>query len=70
MSKIGITTVARIIAERDKLTLDEAIEEVTNCVQEMKIALHDDEGLDALEDIIMDMLGLEPDYIEELIDIF
>ena len=56
-----------ILMKRDNLSLNEA----TNLFEEVQIevmaAIFNGEGLLAVEDIIADELGLEPDYFEDLL---
>lgn len=55
--------VVEILMKRDGLTKDEAVKEV----QDTQIAVEDALVIgdsDAVEDIIADYLGLEPDYID------
>lgn len=59
--------IIEILMKRDNLSLNEAtnlFEEVQNEVME---AIANGDGLLAIENIIADELGLEPDYFEDLI---
>lgn len=55
----------RILVDRDGLSLEEAEKEAS----EVKVAIHEAmmNGEDP-EEVFMDMTGLEPDYLEELLD--
>ncbi len=60
----GIKRVAAIIAKRDGTSLEDAIERVKECREAMLEALgHEDDP----EEVLADELGLEPDYIFDLI---
>lgn len=62
--KSGIERVAAIIAKRDGITQAEAIERVKECRDAMLEALgHDDDP----EEVLAYELGLEPDYIFDMI---
>lgn len=58
--------IIRILMERDGLTYEEAKEAYEDCKSEMMDAL---EGTSCLspDEVLQDMLGLEPDYIFDLI---
>ena len=60
-----IEKVARIIARRDDMLLDEAIELVQEAVDAVRDAVFEG-GADA-EELWMEMLGLEPDYMLDFI---
>lgn len=66
----GIEKVAKIIARRDGISMEDAIDEVTNCAEEMASAIENGAGIEDVYDMIMDDLGLESDYIEEMLDMF
>lgn len=59
--------VVQILMKRDKLVLNDAIQQVLDTAAEMLDAIA--EGDDP-EEILMDNLGLEPDYIFEIIDLY
>lgn len=58
--------VVRILMNRDGMTETEAREAVQDCVDMMEEAIQEGHYLEA-EDIFMDELGLEPDYIFDVI---
>ena len=53
--------------ERDSITKEEAKEQVEAVKLLLEEAIEDGEGETSLEDILMDELGLEPDYLFELL---
>jgi len=61
--------VVRLIMKRDGLSYEDAKTEVSNTVDEMYEALESGDS-DQVEEILMDNLGLEPDYIPQLLGIF
>lgn len=61
--------VVRLIMKRDGLSYEDAKTEVSNTVDEMYEALESGDS-DQAEEILMDNLGLEPDYIPQLLGIF
>lgn len=54
--------VAKILVERDDMTEDEAREVIEDCRSECEEAIADGD-YDLVEDILASDLGLEPDYI-------
>lgn len=58
---MGLRKVVNIIMERDGLSFADAKEDVLECRRAMLAAL--DSGEDDPEEILLDLLGLEPDYI-------
>lgn len=61
--------VIKLIMKRDGLSYEDAKTEVSNTVDEMYEALESGDS-DQAEEILMDNLGLEPDYIPQLLGIF
>lgn len=60
-----MTSIAQVLMSRDGLSLEEAqreVEEIRAAVQEAIMAGDDP------EDVLLDLAGLEPDYLEELLD--
>ena len=60
--------IVRLIKKRDNLSLTEARIIVDECVNEVDKALEDGASLEELEDIVKDWLGLEPDYLEIILN--
>ena len=58
-----------IIAKRDKLTTEEATMTVNAFVEEANSYIESGDT-DGLEDLLMEQLGLEPDYLPELLGLF
>ena len=56
-----------ILMKRDNLSLNEATNLFEEVREEVMAAIFNGEGLLAVEDIIADELGLEPDYFEDLL---
>ena len=61
-----MSEIVRILMQRDGLSKSEAIETVKNFMEENS-QLIENGDYDALEEALMGDLGLEPDYIEDLI---
>ena len=61
--------VVKLIMKRDGISYEDAKTEVSNTVDEMYEALESGDS-DQVEEILMDNLGLEPDYIPQLLGIF
>lgn len=60
--------IVRLIKKRDNLSLTEARIIVDECVNEVDKALENGASLEELEDIVKDWLGLEPDYLEIILN--
>ena len=54
--------------ERDNITKQEAESLVDDVISHLEEAMDDDVSEETLEEILMDDLGLEPDYLFELLD--
>lgn len=59
--------VIKILMERDNLSLEDAKHEVMSFVSDAQQALEEGEDGDYIEEMLMDYLGLEPDYIPDLL---
>lgn len=59
-----VDDIVRLIKYRDNLSIREARTIVDDCIDELK---HCNYTIDNPEDIIADYLGLEPDYLDILI---
>ena len=57
-----------LLMRRDYLTREEAIEMLFTCKEDLERAVSDGNYSD-VDDIIMDDLGLEPDYLFDILDI-
>lgn len=57
-----------LLMRRDHLTREEAIEMLFTCKEDLERAVSDGNYGD-VDDIIMDDLGLEPDYLFDILDI-
>ena len=64
--------IAKIISERDNISRDEAIALIMECCEEISSIIEENsDSLCAYEEAaytVQDILGLEPDYIDELLD--
>lgn len=54
---------ASMIADRDKITFEEAWTIVRDCAADMEHAFYSG-NLNEAEDLLKDYLGLEPDYLD------
>lgn len=59
--------VVKILMKRDSISLEEAIEQVESCAEGILEAIESGEDP---EEVILNELGLEPDYIFDIIDLF
>ena len=54
---------AKMIAERDNISYEEALTTVRDCAADMEYAFYNG-NLDEAEDILRETLSLEPDYLD------
>ena len=66
---MGKSKVIKLIAERDNIDIMTAEEIVNECVESMQEAIEEGNYAE-VDDILMYDLGLEPDYLIDLIDIY
>ena len=59
--------VVQILMERDGLTEAEAKEQIREAREEMLDAIHSGEDVQDIEEIFADCLGLEPDYLFDVL---
>ena len=57
-----VEELAKMIAKRDGISYNEALTAVRDCAAELEIAFMGG-SLDEAEEILKDLLGLEPDYL-------
>lgn len=57
----------KLLMRRDGISENEVYNLVEGCQQEIQEAIEFGANLELIEDIIMDWLGLEPDYLELLL---
>jgi len=59
--------IVNILMKRDSMTRQEALKVACDARQEVLQAIDGGADYDSVADIVRDMLGLEPDYIESMI---
>ena len=64
----GRQKIATILHRRDGISWNEAYNVVEQCKEEVEWALARGDRLEAVEEIVTDFLGLEPDYLNDLLD--
>lgn len=57
----------KLLMRRDGISENEAYNLIEGCQQEIQETIEFGANLELIEDIIMDWLGLEPDYLELLL---
>ena len=62
-----VDDIIRLIKRRDNLSLNEARITVDDCIEELKEVIKHG-NLDECEDIVRDWLGLEPDYLDIILN--
>ena len=58
----------KLIAKRDGISENEAYEICEQCRHDILHAIDKNCGIEEVEDILMDWLGLEPDYFMDLMN--
>ena len=61
----NINDIANVIARRDGISFNEAMEAINNCIEE----LQDAQTLEEAEDCVVFWLGLEPDVLDILLNL-
>ena len=64
---MGKTSVAQILVTRDRISMEDAMIRVNECVRRLQVEAIPTGDYEAAEDIIADELGLEPDYMMDLL---
>lgn len=62
-----VDDIIRLIKRRDNLSLTEARITVDDCIKELKAAIHHG-NINECEDIVREWLGLEPDYLDIILN--
>lgn len=62
-----VDDIIRLIKQRDNLSLIEARTIVDDCIEELRRTIHHG-NITECEDIVRDWLGLEPDYLDILLN--
>lgn len=65
----NMNKIIKILMERDNLSKEDACAEVKATLEEMQDAIAEGDS-EQCEDILMDNLGLEPDYLPYFLGIF
>ena len=61
-------TLVELITKRDDISENEAHEICEQCRRDILHAIDKNCGIEEVEDILMDWLGLEPDYLMDLMN--
>lgn len=65
---MSIEEIVALIARRDSISIEEAYDSVRQCQSELDMIVDGGGTLDDAEDCVAFWLGLEPEYIEYLLD--
>lgn len=63
----SIEKLARLIAKRDNVSINEALGAIHDCQNELQEMLTKTVSYDAAAEIVYDYLNLEPDYLDILL---
>lgn len=69
MGAVSIKEIAQLIARRDNISIEEAYDSVRKCQSELDMIVMGGGSLDDAEECVAFWLGLEPEYIEFLLDV-
>lgn len=65
---MDVEDIVKLIARRDNVSIEEARDSVRQCQMELDMIVDAGGSLDDAEDCVAFWLGLEPEYIEYLLD--
>lgn len=66
---VDVKKIAQLIASRDNISIEEAYESIQHCQTELDMIVSAGGSLDDAEECVAFWLGLEPEYIEFLLDV-
>ena len=64
-----VERIAQLIASRDNISIEEAYDSVRKCQSELNMIVDGGGSLDDAEECVAFWLGLEPEYLEFLLDV-
>lgn len=65
---MSIEEIARLIASRDNISIEEAYDSVRQCQSELDMIVSAGGSLDDAEECVAFWLGLEPEFVIDLLD--
>ena len=68
MDPVSIEKIAQLIASRDNISIEEAYDSVRKCQSELNMIVDGGGSLDDAEECVAFWLGLEPDFLPDLLD--
>ena len=68
MGAVSIEEIVQLIARRDGISIEEAYDSVRQCQSELDMIVSAGGSLDDAEDCVAFWLGLEPDFVVDLLD--
>ena len=66
---MSVEEIAQLIARRDNISIEEARDTVRQCQSELDMIVSAGGSLDDAEECVAYWLGLEPEYVEYLLDV-
>ena len=66
---MSVERIAQLIASRDNISIEEAYDSVRKCQSELNMIVDGGGSLDDAEECVAFWLGLEPEYLEFLLDV-
>ena len=68
MGAVNIEEIIALIARRDGISIEEACDSVRQCQSELDMIVSAGGSLDDAEECVAFWLGLEPDFLPDLLD--
>lgn len=68
MDAVSIKEIAQLIASRDNISIEEAYSSISQCQSELDMIVAGGGSLDDAEECVAFWLGLEPDFLPDLLD--
>lgn len=65
---VGVKEIAQLIASRDNISIEEAYESIQHCQTELDMIVSAGGSLDDAEECVAFWLGLESDFLPDLLD--
>lgn len=65
---MSIEEIAQLIASRDNISIEEAYSSINQCQSELDMIVSAGGSLDDAEECVAFWLGLEPDFLPDLLD--
>ena len=65
----SIEDLVKLIARRDNISMEEAYEVVEDCIDNIRDVIENEPDYETVVDILREDLGLEPDYLDLILEV-